>query len=156
MKTGFSVMDAMTKRPVSVKKELSVQRASQIMEESDVGSLLVVDAGKIIGIVVEEDIVRRVVAKNKVPRDVQIKDIMTKHVITIKPNVDIYNALVVMRDNNIRQLPVVIKDELVGMLTVKDILKIEPDLFDIASEKWDIRESDQKPVFGESRIQFID
>ena len=51
-----------------------------------------------------------------------------------------------MRDNNIRHLPVVENNEMVGLLTIKDILKIEPDLFDLIVEKFELKEENRKPI----------
>ncbi|MBW2970751.1 CBS domain-containing protein [Candidatus Woesearchaeota archaeon] len=57
-----------------------------------------------------------------------------------------YDSLVLMRDYNIRHLPVVHKKELVGYLTIKDILKIEPQLFELIVEKFELREEHRKPI----------
>ena len=59
---------------------------------------------------------------------------------------DIYDALVKMRDNNIRHLPVVENNEMVWLLTIKDILKIEPQLFELIVEKFELREESRKPI----------
>lgn len=156
MKTGFSVLDAMTRKPIQVSRSTTVLACAQLMEQENIGNVLVVSNGVIEGIVVEEDIVRRVVAVGKSPKTTRVKDIMTTSVVTVQPTQDIYDALVLMRDHTIRTLPVVNEGALLGILTVKDILKIEPDLFDIIADKWQIREPERKPLFGESRIEFID
>ena len=67
-----------------------------------------------------------------------------KQLITIQPEDDIYDALLKMRDYNIRHLPVMDNDVMVGLLTLKDILKIEPQLFEIIVEKFEIREANRK------------
>ena len=68
--------------------------------------------------------------------------------ITISPTKDIYDALKVMRDFNVRHLPVLDKGKFLGFLTIKDILKIQPQLFEIIVEKFELREESRKPVFG--------
>ena len=77
-----------------------------------------------------------------------VKDYMVKKVITISPEVDIYEALLVMRDEDIRMLPVVNDNEVIGLLTVKDILKIQPQLFELLAEKLILREERRKPIFS--------
>ena len=75
-----------------------------------------------------------------------------KTLFTIEGESDIYDALVIMRDENIRHLPVVNKGEMVGLLTLKDILKIQPALFELIVEKFELREEENKPVFESGEI----
>ncbi|MBI2559074.1 CBS domain-containing protein [Candidatus Woesearchaeota archaeon] len=64
----------------------------------------------------------------------------------MSPNDDIYDALIKMRDSNIRHLPVVENGKMVGLLTLKDVLKIEPSLFELLVEKFELREETRKPI----------
>ncbi|MBS3131051.1 CBS domain-containing protein [Candidatus Woesearchaeota archaeon] len=146
MKTGYSVGDAMTTKPVSVTSGTTLLGCAAVMDEKHVGAVVVKDDGKSIGIITEQDIVRKVVAKGINPLTEKVKDYMEKNLITIAPDKDIYDALVLMRDNNIRHLPVVQNGEMIGLLTIKDILKIQPQLFEIIVEKFEIREAARKPV----------
>lgn len=149
METGFSVMDAMTKHPVMVQIDMTVAQCADKMAEYDIGSLLVQENGNIAGIITEEDVVRRVVAAHKQPSKTPVSEVMSRSVITISPDADIYEAMVKMRDNGIRHLPVTDNNQIIGFLTLKDILKIEPDLFDAIVEHFDIREEHSKPVLGD-------
>jgi len=144
MKTGYRVLDVMTNKPVTASKEMLLQEAARHMEENNVNSLLIVESGKAIGIVTDEDIVRKVVAKGLEPKKLRLKDLFVTGLISIHPDKDIYDALIIMRDYGIRQLPVIDSDNLVGYLTLKDILKIEPELIDIIAEKYEIREESRK------------
>lgn len=144
MQTDYKVMDVMTNKPVSAGKEITLKEAAQIMLNSNVNSLLIVESDKPIGIVTDEDLVRKVIAKGLDPKKIRIKDIMITDLITISSNKDIYDAMKLMRDHNIRQLPVVDKGKLVGFLTAKDILKIQPELFDLWIEKYELREEQRK------------
>ena len=92
----------------------------------------------------DEDMVRNVIAKGLDVRKLRLKDIMVTDLISITPEKDIYQALILMRDYNIRQLPVIDNKKLVGFLTSKDILKIEPELMDLFVEKYEIREETRK------------
>lgn len=144
MQTGYKVIDIMTNKPVVADKEVTLKEAANIMLQNNVNSLLIIESEKAVGIITDEDLVRKVIAKGLDPKKIKIKDIMEKELITISPEKDIYEAMKVMRDHNIRQLPVIEKDKLVGFLTAKDILKIQPELFDIYIEKYELREEERK------------
>jgi len=148
MKTGYKVGDAMTIHPVTVRKETTLKECADIMAEKHVGSLLIEEKGKIVGIVTEQDMVRKAMANLLDPASTPVKKIMEKELLTISPKKDIYDALKIMRDYNIRHLPVLDKGNFVGFLTIKDILKIQPQLFELIVEKFELREEVRKPVFG--------
>ncbi len=144
MKTGYKVVDAMTISPISVNADTTLLECAVVMSKKHVGAVVVRDLDSL-GILTEQDIVRKVVA-NRVNVNEKVKDFMETKLITISPDMDIYNALIKMRDNNIRHLPVVENNEMVGLLTIKDILKIEPELFDLIVEKFELREESRKPI----------
>ena len=125
MQTGYKVMDVMTNKPIIADKNLNLRDAAVIMEQQKVNSLLIVDDNKPIGLVTDEDFVRKCIGTGSDPKKLLIKDIMITDLLTITPEKDIYDALSIMRDNNIRQLPVVKKGKLEGFLTLKDILKLD-------------------------------
>jgi|TARA_Y100000310_G_scaffold216244_1_gene217264 signal-transduction protein with cAMP-binding, CBS, and nucleotidyltransferase domain len=144
MKSGYKVADAMTINPVSVNADITLLKCAKIMSEKHVGSVVVKDWNSL-GILTEQDIVRKAVAKG-VDVNQKVKDFTETKLITIPPDRDIYDALIKMRDNNIRHLPVVENNEMVGLLTIKDILKIEPELFDLIVEKFELREESRKTI----------
>jgi CBS domain-containing protein len=146
IKTGYKVADAMTSKPITVTPESTIEECAAVMLKSHVGSLVIKEGERLKGIITEQDVVRKVVAKKKDPSKTKVINAMVTNLITIEPGRDIYDALVVMRDNNIRHLPVVHNKNLVGYLTIKDILKIQPQLFDIIVEKFELREQEHKPV----------
>jgi CBS domain-containing protein len=135
MKTGYSAADAMTTKPIVVPSNITVRDAGKVMRDHDVGSLLVVDDGLLVGIITAEDIVHRVTAEGKKSAETLLKDVMTADIIDIGPEADLYDAMTIMQEHDILHLPV--RDEqkrLLGFLTLKDILKIEPQLFEIMGE----------------------
>jgi signal-transduction protein with cAMP-binding, CBS, and nucleotidyltransferase domain len=144
MHTGYKVLDIMTNKPVMARQNLSLKESAMLMASENVNSLLIAEEDKALGIITDEDFIRKVIAKGLDIKKLKIKDIMTTSLITIEPHKDIYDALVLMRDNNIRQLPVVDNDKLVGFLTSKDILKLEPELIDLMAEKYELREEPRK------------
>ena len=149
MKTGVKVSDAMTHSPIVIRSGTTLRECAKVMEANHVGALIVRDGKHVDGILTEQDIVRKAVAKGRHTDDTAAKEIMEMKVITVGPGRDIYDALVIMRDHNIRHLPVVDGEDMIGLLTIKDVLKIQPDLFDILVEKFELREEERKPVFGE-------
>ena len=149
MKTGYKVCDAMTRKPVSIDNSLTLEQFAKMMHENHVGALLVKDGEKLLGLLTEQDIVRKALAKGHNPKKTKVKDIMVTRLKTIVPETDLYDALMVMRKNNIRHLPVISKKEMIGLLTLKDILKIQPQLFDMMVEKFELREEHRKPILGE-------
>ena len=146
MKTGYKVYDCMTTKPISAPPDISLEECAKAMSKNHVGALVIKENHKSIGLITEQDIVRKVIAKGINPATKKVRDFMEKKLITISPNDDIYDALIKMRDSNIRHLPVVDNEKMVGLLTIKDILKIEPSLFELVVEKFEIREEKRKPL----------
>ena len=139
-------MDAMTEKPIVLSPLDTIKECAEEMEKHHVGTIIVKESDKAIGIISEQDVVRKIIAKGLDPYKMRLKDIMEKNLVTIKPDTDIFEALIKMRDLNIRHLPVVDGDNLLGLLTLKDILKIEPQLFDLLVEKFELREEEEKPI----------
>lgn len=150
MLTGVRVRDAMTRRPIEVSENISIKECAKLMREKDVGSVLVKNK-KLLGIITEEDLVYKIIAEAKDIKKTKVRDIMVTRLITIEPDKDIYHALVKMNVNNIKRLPVMNKNKLVGILTIKDILKIEPELFEIVANRFILREEDSKPISSEKQ-----
>lgn len=135
MKKIVSVRDAMTKKPVVVGPETSLIKAVKKMLKEGVGSLIVEENEILRGIVTEKDFTEKVVLKNLDCRKETVKNIMTKSIITVSPTRDVMEAVRIMNEHGFRKLPVVEDDKLVGMLTMEDVLRIQPQLFDLLVEK---------------------
>jgi CBS domain-containing protein len=144
MQTGYKVVDIMTNKPIVASRDMTLKDAAELMAGENVNSLLIVENNEPVGIVTDEDIVRKCVAKGLDSKKLKLKDIVSSNLMTITPEKDVYDALILMRDNNIRQLPVVNKKKLEGFLTLKDILKIQPELIDLVAEKYEVREESRK------------
>lgn len=148
MKAGLSTYDAMTKQPVVVSPETNLKKCAEIMAKNKVNSLLVKQDGTLLGIVTDEDFVRKAVINNLNMDQTKASDIMINEVVTIEPDKDIRDAIKLMSDHNIRQLPVVNNNELVGLLTWKDIMRVEPALFDIYAERLKLLWQDRNALTG--------
>ncbi|MBI2005222.1 MAG: CBS domain-containing protein [Candidatus Aenigmarchaeota archaeon] len=121
------VNEAMNKNVVVVKKDATIKQASEVMAKARIGSLVVVEGSKIAGIVTSSDIIRSI-AQDKVPENTLIEDVMSKRVFTVEPDANIQDAVDVMVENKIRELPVVENNKIKGIITVTDIAVVEPKL----------------------------
>ncbi|MBI2673392.1 CBS domain-containing protein [Candidatus Woesearchaeota archaeon] len=144
MKTGITVYDAMTSTPIYIGPNETAEQCAKIMREHDVGNLLIKEGHRLIGILTEQGLVHKIIARGLDPKKIVVSDIMVREVKTIEPDADIYDALIAMQEKDIRQLPVMHNYELIGILTLKDILKIEPELFEIYIDKLNLKEEDRK------------
>lgn len=138
MKTGVQVADAMSVNVISVTPDFTISECAKVMTANKIGAVIVQGESVTQGIITERDIVRKVVSQGLNTKKETVKEYMEKNVITIGPEEDLYDALMTMRDNDVRHLPVVSKKKIFGFLTMKDILKIEPQLFDLMIEKYDV------------------
>lgn len=146
MKTGIKVIDAMTKNPITIEKTATIKEAALKMLKNNVGSLIIKENDKLLGIITEKDMIDKVLAKNLDAEKTIVKGIMSQEIKTILPQMDLYDAITKMRDEDVRRLPVIENDEVIGLLTEKDVLKIEPSLFDVLVEKFRIREEKTKLI----------
>lgn len=140
IKTGIKVIDAMTKKPVSVTPNDNITNCTKLMLEKHVGSLLVKEDEKLLGILTERDLVR-MISLGIDPQTTKVKQIMTTKIVTITPEKDIYEAIVLMNQENLRRLPVVLNNRIIGLLTLRDILTLQPTLFDLILSRISIKES---------------
>jgi CBS domain-containing protein len=114
----------MTKEVVFANLTETLQSAAAKMTERDIGSIVIIQEGKPIGIVTERDFVRRVAALGKDSRTMTVTDIMSTPLVTVGPECDINTAAKIMTDNNIKRLPVIEGERLVGIITSFDIAKV--------------------------------
>lgn len=121
---------AICKRKVTVGyKQTSLVAAAQLMREDHVGSLVVVDeengSRQVRGIITDRDIVMSVVATGLDPVPLHLEDIMTEHVVTVTEADSLLDLMRSMREHGVRRVPVVsFQDELMGIVTMDDVLKI--------------------------------
>ena len=146
MKTGYKVGEVMTQRPIVVGSSTDLTSAADVMEKNNVGAVLVTDNNQLLGILTEQDIVRKLVAKGECPTSLKVKDIMGNEVTTIPPTHDVEEALMTMSRLKIRHLPVLEENNLVGLLTLNDVLKLEPQLFELIAHRIELREEERKPL----------
>lgn len=143
--TGIKVGDLMTRNFIHIKEDTSLKECAKIMIKKRIGSLIVKENDKLKGILTEKDVVWTVAKKSKEAfKDIKAKDIMKRKVVTIRPEADIIEAMRRFKKKKIRRLPVVERGKLIGMLTTKDILRIDPGLFQMIAETMKIKEETEK------------
>lgn len=109
---------------ITAKYSESIFTISTLMKEKQVSSIIIIDQNdKPVGIITERDIVRRVIADRKNPNTTKATEIKSQPLITVGPNAYLFNACKIMEKNNIRRLPVVKDNAIVGIITITDIIK---------------------------------
>jgi CBS domain-containing protein len=116
-----SVREAMTASVSSVSPSQSLADAAEMMKGEDVGSVPVVEEGRLKAIVTDRDIVTRAVAERRDPQSVKVEEIASHDLVTIEPDQDLDEALALMAHHKVRRLPVVEEGQLVGMLAQADV-----------------------------------
>ena len=145
MKIGIKVGDIMTRNFISVSPETSILNCARKMAKKRVGSLILEEQGELKGIITQGDIIWALTKKSKKDLDeIKASSIAPKKLVTIKPSADLYDALQKMKKTKYRWLPVTVKKNVIGFLTIKDILRIEPSLFEIAGDYFQIKEEEKK------------
>jgi CBS domain-containing protein len=93
--------------------------------EKNVGSILVTDDDKVIGIMTERDYLRKVAVKGRTSHDTLVREIMTSPLIYVTPETTIEESMAIMTDRRIRHLPVVEDDEVIGIVSIGDVVKFQ-------------------------------
>ena len=101
----------------------SVYEALEELENNNMGSLVVVENGKLIGIFTERDYARKGILKGRSSKETQIRDIMTERPIFVTPDATIEECMQLMSSKNFRHLPVLDNDQLVGVISISDLVK---------------------------------
>ena len=145
MDTGIKVGDLMTRNFIYVAPDTNLKQCAKTMVKKRVGSLIIKEGDKLKGILTEKDIIWAIVKKSKKDlKNIQAKSLMKRKVVTIKPGADITEAMQKFKRKKIRRLPVVERGRLIGFLTSKDVLKIDPGLFQMIAETIKIKEETKK------------
>ena len=106
----------------SVSPDKTVFEALEIMAEKNIGALLITENGKLAGIFSERDYARKIVLKGKISKDTLLSEVMTSKVITVSPEDKLELAMGIMSEKHIRHLPVVKDEELVGIISINDVV----------------------------------
>ena len=106
----------------SVPSDATVYSAMQMMADKDVGALLVIDQGQLVGIVSERDYARKVILLGRGSKDTPVSEIMVASPITIRPECSVDEAMRLITTHRIRHLPVVCDGKILGMISIGDLV----------------------------------
>ena len=123
MKLVQHLLDTKGGDVISIHRDASVFDAIKLMADRAVGSLLVMDADALIGIVTERDYARKVILKGRSSEETPVGDIMTSKVITAKPEQSVKACMALMTERRMRHLPVVVDDTVIGMISIGDLVQ---------------------------------
>ena len=129
--TEYKVGEFMNRDLVQVRPDTSVKRCAEVMAAEKVSSALVTEKKKVLGIVTEKDLARKIVAKGLDANEVMAKDIMSTDVVTVSSNTSLYDAMVLINKRKIKHLPVVDSNAVVGIITAMEILRVQPSYMEI-------------------------
>ncbi|MDQ4060721.1 MAG: CBS domain-containing protein [Pseudomonadota bacterium] len=123
----MKVGDIMTRTVEAVSPDATIQEAATLMAEHDIGAVLVSAEGAPEGILTDRDIILRVVVDGRDPAQVRVREVMSKRLFTCRADDTVDGALRMMRDHQVRRLPVVDDDgQLLGIVALSDLAKAEP------------------------------
>jgi CBS domain-containing protein len=105
-----------------VRPDDTVFDALKLLAEREVGAVMVMDQGKLIGVLSERDYTRKIALQGKSSKDTKVSDIMTKNVFVVTPDTRTRTCMALMSEKRIRHLPVVDGDTVVGMISIRDIM----------------------------------
>ena len=118
-----SILDRKGHQVWCIGPDATVFDAIQGMAEKNVGALLVLDSGDLVGIISERDYTRKVILKDRSSKDTRVREIMTKDVIVIPPEMTVEDAMRVMTRNRVRHLPVMIDGRVIGVVSIGDLVE---------------------------------
>jgi len=114
-----------TKPVVTASAQMTVDQAARAMRSKNVGALVVVNAGRPVGMLTDRDIVVEVVARGMDPEEVRVGDVMVKKPVTIRQDLGIFDAARMFAKTGVRRLPVVTgSGVLVGVITMDDVVML--------------------------------
>ena len=117
----MKVRDLMTTNVKWANQDQSIEEVARLLSTSDIGSVPVCQGEQVLGIITDRDIIVRAIAQGKDPKTTKCSEIMSKNIKTVTGDTDVHQASDLMAENQIRRLPVVENNRLIGFLAIGDI-----------------------------------
>jgi CBS domain-containing protein len=119
---GTNVRDVMTTRPLCAAPDTPLNQVAELMDAEDVGAIPVLDGDQLVGMITDRDIIVRAIAKGKDPKGMPTREISSSDLVTVGPDLDLSDALLLMAQHQVRRLPVVDdENRLVGVVSQADV-----------------------------------
>ena len=131
---SLKVEDVMVKEVMTIDENTTVKEAAEVMNKFEIGCLIAVRKGKAMGIITERDLLKRVVAEAKDATKTNVKDVMSSPLVVVEPSMDLGEAVKLMFQMKIKKLPVVDGKRLVGLITLTDIARFQPQMIKILKQ----------------------
>ena len=122
------VEDVMVKDVIKINEDVTIKEAAGLMNKYEIGCLIAVKKGKVSGILTERDLLKRVVAESKDASKLRVRDVMTSPLIVAETKMDLGEAVRLMFQRKIKKLPVVEDKRLVGLVSLTDIARFQPQM----------------------------
>jgi CBS domain-containing protein len=106
---------------LSIAPDVTVAAAAELLIRNQVGSVLVLDQGRLVGIFTERDVLRRVVGERRDPATTRVSDVMTRDLVVMRPSASVVDAMRVISEKRIRHIPVVEGGAVVGVVSQGDL-----------------------------------
>ncbi|MET4139028.1 CBS domain-containing protein [Pedobacter sp. UYP1] len=123
MKTVKQLLSTKSAQIFSVTAETSVLDALSVMMEKNISALLILEGSQLSGIFTERDYARKIVLRGKTSADTPLSEVMTASPITVSPNDSLDHCMEIMTDKHIRHLPVLADHQIIGMVSIGDVVK---------------------------------
>jgi CBS domain-containing protein len=123
MKTLQQILQGKRSGVLSIPPSASVHEALTLMGEKDVGALLVLDGGRLVGIFSERDYARKIILQNKSAKETPVSEFMTSKVLWVKPSQTVEECMALMTDKHVRHLPVLQGEKVIGVISIGDAVK---------------------------------
>ncbi|MEW6714691.1 MAG: CBS domain-containing protein [Nitrospirota bacterium] len=124
MKTVRDILKKKGGDAYSVSPQATVYEALQVMADKNIGAVLVIEKGKLVGIFSERDYARKVILKGKASKETSVSELMTKNVLYVSPDKNVEDCMFLMTTKHVRHLPVMEDDRLEGIISINDVVKI--------------------------------
>ncbi len=123
MKTVKDILTDPGRKIWSVSPRTTAYEALEVMAEKDIGALLVFEKEQLVGVFSERDYARKVILKGKASKDTPVSELMSRHVSYVKPENTLNECMALMTAKHIRHLPVFDNDRVMGIVTIRDVVK---------------------------------
>jgi len=131
---SLEVQNIMVSSVITVETNTSVMDAVKIMNQHEIGCLVVMKNRSPVGIMTERDLLKRVLAESKNPKKTRVQEIMSRPLIVGKPGMEIEEVIQLMFDRKIKKIPIVENGRLLGLVTFTDLLSFQPQLIKVVKQ----------------------
>jgi len=131
---SLKVEDVMVKEVITIDENATVKEAADVMNKFEIGCLIAVRKGKAMGIMTERDLLKRVIAEAKEANKTKVKNIMSSPLVVVEPSMDLEEAVRLMFQMKIKKLAVIDGKRLVGLVSLTDIARFQPQMIKIVKQ----------------------